>query len=179
MDDLDPETYSMHAARLGLEYYVTGRFAVAARLVPVSANLLHHGIEMLLKAAIVLRAGVRGLHRGHNLPTLWRGFKRQFPSEMASGFDSVVKDLHAFEHIRYPDDMMREGAAIVFGFEAVGTIERNGTPIPVPNYRLSLDDVDVLVKHIFSAAGINPSAFPLHGPTAQKFLNHRNKSPLV
>jgi hypothetical protein len=36
----------------GADYYISGRYAVFAQLSPVCANLLHHAIEMFMKAAL-------------------------------------------------------------------------------------------------------------------------------
>jgi hypothetical protein len=40
-----------------LQYWIAGRYAAASSFNPVAANLLHHAIELLLKAAIA-RKGV-------------------------------------------------------------------------------------------------------------------------
>jgi hypothetical protein len=41
----------------GTQYYVAGRYAVIAGLMPVAGNLLHHAIEMCLKGALSKKAG--------------------------------------------------------------------------------------------------------------------------
>jgi hypothetical protein len=38
--------------RYGSQYYLAGRYGMFAGLMPVAANLHHHGIEMLLKGAL-------------------------------------------------------------------------------------------------------------------------------
>ena len=38
---------------LGTQYYIAGRQAAMARLIPVYGNLLHHAVEMFLKGALV------------------------------------------------------------------------------------------------------------------------------
>ncbi|BBA32056.1 hypothetical protein sS8_0087 [Methylocaldum marinum] len=62
---IPPEAYLDHAFRLGLQYLASGRFAVAARLIPVSANLLH-AIEMFLKGCLAQHAGFDNLPKGRN-----------------------------------------------------------------------------------------------------------------
>jgi hypothetical protein len=46
------ESYWRYAIQHGLQYYVAGRFATSNGFIPVSANLLHHGVELLLKACL-------------------------------------------------------------------------------------------------------------------------------
>jgi hypothetical protein len=38
--------------KYGSQYYVSGRYAVLAGLIPLGGNLHHHAIEMLLKGAL-------------------------------------------------------------------------------------------------------------------------------
>ncbi len=39
--------------RLGIDYYVAGRFAALSGIFPVAGNQLHHAVEMLLKGALI------------------------------------------------------------------------------------------------------------------------------
>ena len=52
MDESFRQSYWAFAIRYGLQYYVAGRFATANRFTPVCANLLHHAVELLLKACL-------------------------------------------------------------------------------------------------------------------------------
>jgi hypothetical protein len=36
----------------GSQYYIAGRYAVFAALIPIAGNILHHAIEQLLKGAL-------------------------------------------------------------------------------------------------------------------------------
>jgi hypothetical protein len=62
--------------RLGLHYYIAGRFATLAGLFPMAGNLLHHAVEMFLKGALVRLVGLKPLRKvGHDLNGLWDMFK--------------------------------------------------------------------------------------------------------
>lgn len=49
--EADADMVRMNFFGFGFQYYLAGRYAVAAQLLPVAANLLHHAIEMLLRGA--------------------------------------------------------------------------------------------------------------------------------
>src|SRR5579872_7117959 len=97
--------------RLGLQYYLAGRSAARAGLVPIYGNLLHHAIEMLMKAALARKFSAPTLKKqfGHALPKTWSVFKTIFPKSDFSGFDTTVRALHEFEEIRYPDKILERG----------------------------------------------------------------------
>jgi hypothetical protein len=180
--EIDRYRYAVEATRLGVQYYVAGRFSLVAHLIPVAANLLHHALEMLLKAAIAQRRGLEGLHRKHHLPTLWRTFGKTFPHDDNAALVKVIQDLHAFEHIRYPQDMIREGSAITFSFEdANAPISRGeGEPLEVPQYSLAVGAIDKLVRHIVSIGSLNPDAALLgRSDVARDFLSRRNNHPIL
>jgi hypothetical protein len=175
---IDPEDYALHALRLGLQYYTAGRYAAAAHLVPVCGNLLHHALEMLLKAAILRHSGFKGLHTGHHIPTLWRGFKREFSDADWAQFDRVINDLHKFEHLRYPDDMLREGAFIhiAFGPNNTTLTGTGGGTGSVPAYALQVDTLDRLVPEVLSRIGFNIGGLSdLKSEHADKYLRLLNR----
>ena len=49
--------------RLGVHYYVAGRFAGLTGLFPMAGNLLHHAAEMFLKGALVRIVGLNKLRK--------------------------------------------------------------------------------------------------------------------
>jgi hypothetical protein len=60
------------------QYYVVGRFAAFAGLIPITGNLLHHAVEMFLKGGLS-KNGVRLVDlkkMGHNLPNIWTSSKQ-------------------------------------------------------------------------------------------------------
>jgi|SRR5712691_8443996 len=88
----------------GSQYYLAGRYGMFAGLVPVAANLHHHGIEMLLKGALSKTMTLEDLKLKlmHRLPKIWRKFKKQANDASLSRFDKVIKELSKYNEIRYP-----------------------------------------------------------------------------
>ena len=101
---------------LGIQYYAAGRSAAWAGLMPVCGNLCHHSVEMLLKV---------GLSRKHPLDELKNKFgdrlpyilgvrvRTNFPSPDLAQFNSTITDLHGFEDVRYPDQVVTGGALML------------------------------------------------------------------
>ncbi|MCI0370852.1 MAG: hypothetical protein L0214_05610, partial [candidate division NC10 bacterium] len=113
---------------LGVQYYVAGRSAALARLIPVSANLLHHAVEMILKGAISAHATPEKVRsHGHRLPEVWATFKEHYEDGQLGEFDPLITQLHAFEEIRYPDKIIRDGAAMSVGFGGTASTDPSGS----------------------------------------------------
>jgi hypothetical protein len=160
----------------GGQYYVTGRFAVAAGLNPVAGNLLHHAVEFLLKGALSKTQTLDDLRKySHKLPQLWEVFKAAIGDAALGRFDPAIAALHAFEDLRYPDDALKNGMASTISShrflagnaglplppglppEISADIARRRASLPkVRAYELCLQDVDELVEAIFAAAKTNP-----------------------
>ena len=106
MNDVQRDEAQMDRARVsffssGMQYYISGRYAVLARLVPVAGNLLHHAIEMFLKGGLAPVADLNELRRlGHNVPNMWRLFKERLGQRELDRFDSVITSVNAFEELR-------------------------------------------------------------------------------
>jgi hypothetical protein len=150
-----------HFYRMGVEYYIAGRFGALHGLTPVPGNLLHHAVEMVLKGKLAhhySRADLKNQFR-HDLARCWRGFKSIFPTEDLSAHDDVVNTLNEFEDLRYPDDMLKFGAHITIGF--VTRSQMGGPPSVVvePGYMLSVTDLDALMARLFKLCGINPEGY--------------------
>jgi hypothetical protein len=74
-------------------------------------------------------------------------------------FDAIIEGLHAFEDIRYPETLIRDGATISIGiFEVETPVLRNGL-VPEKAYSLMLPQIDRLMGLLFDASGANPPAF--------------------
>src|SRR5262249_49773858 len=58
-----------HFYTMGLQYYVAGRFGAVHRLTPVTGNLLHHAVEMVLKGKLAHHHSLSDLKKkfGHDL----------------------------------------------------------------------------------------------------------------
>lgn len=177
---LDPDFYRMHAFELGLQYYGAGRFAVASGFTPVSGNLLHHAIEMFLKGVLAPNTGVAGLRAfSHNLEELWKKFRDTFPNSSLASFDSLIHELHSFERIRYPETLIKGGGLFAVGFPSGARhVQLSGTK--VPEYNLSVEDIDSLVSELFKVGGVNANFFrSLQQEHAEKYFSYRNKTPLL
>jgi hypothetical protein len=144
-----------HFMALAVQYLVAGRAAAALKLSSIPGNLLHHAIEMELKSLLVSDIGLEKLRQrkyGHNLASLWLAAVGRHPDLGSSARQATVEQLDRFESLRYPDDMIEQGAAIRLGWTA-------SDPLPaltVPSYDLVMEDLDDLFQAIFVATGRNP-----------------------
>ena len=158
--------YWSSAIDYGLQYYVAGRFATANRFTPVCANLLHHAVELLLKACLsnddsretIENYGDRKRGYGHNILLLWDAFKEKQTAPVPVEFDAIVAALHDFEEIRYPEKLIQNGARITINPLVDEPICDNGNE-PEPSYSLSLPSIDRLMGLLFEASHANPKAF--------------------
>lgn len=142
-----------------MQYYIAGRYAFFAVVIPVAGNLLHHAVEMSLKGALSKGGeSLRDLRDlKHDLPRIWEAFKAHANDPGLHKFDGAVSALHDFEELRYPDSVLERGMQIVFSPRK----EPSASPVwsspnPAPEYALFLEDVDELFSAIFKAEGINP-----------------------
>ena len=164
LDESFRQSYWSNAIRYGLQYFVAGRYAVAAGLTPVSANLLHHAVEMLLKGCLSyndsadeIRHYGRRESYGHGLMTLWAEFKRRNVDLELAAYNVIVAELHKFEHIRYPERLVSEGGTISIGWAEVD--QPLGDRTGAPNvYVLMLPQIDRLVALLFRRSNMNPDA---------------------
>jgi hypothetical protein len=161
------EGYWDHAIRYGLDYYVAGRFAAAHRFTPVSANILHHAVELLLKACLAYDDPLERILEywhpkkgyGHDIVRLWQEFKARQTIPVPAEFDVVINSLHAFEDIRYPETLIRDGAMILVDIFDVPETQTQNTQMKEPHYRLKLPQIDRLMGLLFDASRANPPAF--------------------
>src|SRR6185312_2712111 len=92
-----PEDVKLHFAQLAVQYYIAGRTAALHQSIPVLGNLLHHAVEMSLKAALAAShslSQLKGL--GHSLPKLWRVFVAVYPMASLPRFEATVNALQRF-----------------------------------------------------------------------------------
>jgi len=154
-DESYRSSYWMHALEYGLNYYVCGRFAVAARMMPVSASLFHHAVELLLKACLALDDLVEEIAKydetyGHSLPLLWEEFRKRNPG--SEEHDPTIEDLHKFELVRYPENLISEGGMFSIGF--FENLEQE--PNSYRRFTLSTLQIDPLVALLMKASSYNP-----------------------
>jgi hypothetical protein len=73
-----------HFFRMGLQYYIAGRMGALYSLTPVTGNLLHHAVEMVLKGKLAHHHSLADLKDrkkfGHDIVKCWAGLKAIFPT---------------------------------------------------------------------------------------------------
>src|SRR2546422_11749160 len=93
---------------LATQYYIMGRSAAKAFLIPIYGNQLHHAVEMYVKAVLVGVITVDQMKKhGHHLPKLWQEVKAK--DATLARFDGTIDALHKFESIRYPNEIIAKG----------------------------------------------------------------------
>lgn len=162
----------------GTQYYIAGRYAAFAGLNPVTGNLFHHSIEMLLKGGLSKEQGLPELKKlGHDLLKVWDAFKCQFGGSALDEFDNVISTLNAFEELRYPDTVVNTGMACSISIKSPSsTASPIGVAAQVPQYNICLEDIDRLTATIFRVASMNPKYFIGYANDATKqWLDEENK----
>lgn len=161
------ENYWSHAIRYGIQYYVAGRFAAASAFTPVLANLLHHAVELFLKACLAHEDSVELIRKygtfntgyGHDLPRLWTEFKKRNATAARPEFDRIIAALHRFEEIRYPEQLIDDGATIIINIFAVDDQPQDEHRPEEHEYLLSLPEVDELMGLLFTSTRCNRESF--------------------
>jgi len=132
---------------IGLQYYASARFAAFGHFAPISGNLFHHSVEMLLKGGLVSTVSVNDLKKlGHALPKLWKRFKGQFPDPDLATHNQLIARLDCFESIRYPDAIVSGGAVCAIHLKrshvpASALVSPRGA---APLYDLVVEEMDEL-----------------------------------
>jgi hypothetical protein len=149
-----------HFARLSTQYYVLGRAAALHHQMPVLGNLLHHAVEMALKAALAYQIDLKAMKKklSHCLPKIWEQFLALNPHLDATEHTRAIERLHTFEELRYPDSMVANGGMIQFALfrhevdalRSIGKYCKSG-----PTYLLVLEDIDALIAFIFKSAELS------------------------
>jgi hypothetical protein len=189
-DIADPDVEKRRAERLreeyinyGFQYYMLGRCGVAAWAHPVAGNLFHHAIEMLLKGGLCPHTTEDGrIKTGHRLPRIWKAFKAQYDaSGQLARFDALVRRLHKYEDIRYPEKIAKLGLESSFCWGNAPPPKTAGKGVRSSRtYHLSVGEIDALVKAICQVCSINPKFFTARfQPPGSTYLRHENAEDLV
>jgi hypothetical protein len=161
--------------RLGVQYYTSARSSFLAQQVPVSGNLFHHAIEMLLKARLCHRIELARL-KHHRLKKLWSEFKKDFPERTdLAPFDVVVSRLDKFEEVRYPDRVVLKGAFMGLAWEASDLPTHK--PRSLREYVLAVNDLDALVAKIFEVSSRNLAFFGPFNNYSKDAITRENPQP--
>jgi hypothetical protein len=132
---------------LGVEYYISGRLAVLCHNM-VAGNLLHHALEMFLKA--VFRESMTPVELrdtySHRLRDLWPDFKILAADARLDGFDPLVAELDPWDEIRYPDFVEGDHRSRVKSLDLIRSDVRNKPMKVTKYYHLNLEDFDELFE---------------------------------
>jgi hypothetical protein len=163
MDESFRKSYWAYAVRYGLQYYVAGRFAATHRLTPVLANLLHHAVELLLKACLSNDDAIETIKKyrqrySHDILKLWDAFRSRKLDPGLVEFDEIIAALNDFEEIRYPERLIENGANMGIDLFVEEPKRINGQE-PGRSYYLSLPPIDRLMGLLFEASNANPEVF--------------------
>ena len=154
----------------GVQYYIAARAAALAGLMPISGNLFHHTVEMLLKAGIIQHSRTapfavtqkRLMRLRHNLGKTWETFRSCYPGAHLAAFGPLVTDLNRWEEIRYPDPDVFAGATGI----AMSIVHHKGehpiakTPSGTTlEYYLKLEECDELIKALWEVLDFTPAYF--------------------
>lgn len=148
------EGISQTFTETGLQYYVAGRFAALAGLVPVAGNLHHHAIEMLLKAGLITTLTEDDLKSryGHKLNKLWTNFKGLTTSTSLNAFDDLVNELDRWETLRYFAGPPVGKHGTFFCLPTAKTDPRiDPDPVSTEYYHVSLEEIDELFSELVRA----------------------------
>jgi len=135
--------------QIAIQYYLAGRVAFLNNLSPVSGNLFHHGIEMLLKSHLKQKYPIQSLW-GHSLVPLWNLFINQYGLTPDEKLTSSVDKLDKLEEIRYPRNILHSVSSIENLENLTGLPEQlQKWAARHPHYIIELDSIDELFSYIF------------------------------
>jgi hypothetical protein len=163
----DPERFDAEFMRMGVQYYVCGRWSARQGHMPVCGNFFHHAVEMLLKARLSRTYTTAELSQrpfAHNLLTLWAAFKSDVNVDELGEFDPDITMLDRFESLRYPEGIVYRGAAIRTSWKPMVPVPELSEALrahasTVPQYEIVVSRIDRLVKRIFEVSSRNPMFF--------------------
>jgi hypothetical protein len=167
------DTLKMLYFQTGLQYYISARYSAIAGFIPISGNLFHLAFEMFIKGYLTQDLSeLERIKLRHRLKTLWKLYKEKINDPALDRFDPAVASLDRFEDIRYPERVARRGMTGLIDFGGpgpAGVITRGGSPLP--SYRVTVSELDELMKLIFVKSNVNLTALIPVNPDASEYLN--------
>jgi len=169
------ESDSLRLCDWATQYYIAGRLAARSRLAPIYGNLLHHAVEMYLKAALVGVVSTKEMKDKyrHNLEKLWARFKAKVADSGLDRFDTAIHALHEFEDLRYPDNIKHGSILMAITWNPGEAVLSYGGARPAHQYEVFISDVDGLVIEILDLLSLNPT-FVLGGRSGRAALQYQN-----
>lgn len=165
-----PDRVRHEFAVLALGYYASGRLALRAQAGPlVSAHILHHAVEFVLKAVLARHTTLSEMKKfGHRLPDLFDAAQTRSSELRSVEHRATASLLHELWEMRYPDRILTD--RVTFSFspgERADELRTEPLPEGQKDHVLELARVDRLFCSGFRGAGLNPAAFTQRlGPDA-------------
>lgn len=178
-----PSWYRINAVAYALEYYIAGRFAAWNRLPSVAPALLQYAVELLIKAGLskgdtadqIRRYWRRDIY-GHDLGKLWEALKKRRPGVDLSEFNETIVELHRFEDLRFPDDLIEHGALISLGAVEAQKIMHSGSSAIPLQFCSTLPPIDRLISFLFDFSDVDwETVKHRYGEEAMKWLERENR----
>lgn len=159
----------------GVGNYIAGRFAVRAGLLTTAGTLLHHAIELFLKAALVERLSPERLRRRyeHSLLKLWSEFKDD--DDALDRHSATIEGLDGFWELRYPDPLVDVSTVLCFGWTRTPDLPEHPAASTSNLHVLAVDEIDQLVIEVLDRAAIDPLLYRPLNPEGLAMLTHRNE----
>jgi hypothetical protein len=156
-------TRSTDYIRIGLQYYVVGRFSTLCFYSPNSGNLFHHGLEMLFKGKLLDKYSPEYLQKeySHNLPDLWTEFKNLTDYTESPKQNRLIDELHAWEEIRYPNYPNGKNIVLATMIGKRKPIDKDRSSKTKKYYFIFLDEIDELYKDVIVNWPLNPEFIKL------------------
>lgn len=142
-----------------LHYYIAARHAFFCKFFPLSGNLAHHAIEMLLHSGLAKNyeySELKAKYSKHDLMSMWVEFKGLYPQSKLSKYDKLVSKYNKWKDIRYPKHSKFD-TVIVFDMKKEAESKLLGPKYrKASEYRLNLEELDEFFQEISLLTGINP-----------------------
>jgi len=165
-------------AALALGYYASGRLAFRASAGSlVSAHILHHAIEFVLKATLARHTTMADMKKfGHRLPDLFDSAEARSSELRGIEHRATASLLHELWELRFPDRILAAGSTLSSTpGELTDEMRAHALSEGPKRYVLELARIDRLFCAGFRAAGLNPAAFTDRlGPDALQAIRTEN-----
>jgi len=178
----DPDSAWHYFVELSLQYYAAGRFAALNRLHRIAPNLVHHAVELILKAVLVRDHSLEKIKTDyrHDLTRLWKAVTAASPGLLTTRRNQTIADVAKFEDLRYPNLLIRQGATVTVALTSGENPRVSGSrPTSGPRYQFNLEDIDELWCALFHNASASPAAFLQNlSAAARAAIDAENQHPI-
>jgi hypothetical protein len=147
---------------LAIQYYIAARSSALASSMPVTGNLFHHTVEMLLKGYLAQTMPLGKLkNMRHGLWRIWKKFRREVGKESSEDlcrFNGLIKELDRFQGIRYPGFTAAPAVGVAIEWSAFRSwAELKGKPLNM--YRVNVPEIDAFISELFRLCHLNVHAY--------------------